>query len=127
MVNYQEVWGFLTSVNSDYQNERATHYCKSVYEKLMEVKPIKSDTRITFFVSDELNILFVYGVDINGEHVNLDCPSWGEWAGMEILDDIVSDYNDYEIVAYCLREMTYMDLNEERIERELREDLNIKI
>lgn len=97
---------------------------KSAYEKIKQLKPNVMDMEIVLVeyqddVEDELHTY----VDVSGKKRDkkdlqsyaLEFVTWKDWLGMQISNDSLRNFNELEIVAHCLYEMTFIDFDEEAI------------
>lgn len=104
---------------------------RTVYEELKVLWPIESGISIiTETVIDEFDneeYVSVYGHDNSKtseikdeitESLALEFTSWPEWLGMTIDKDSLKHFSSYEIICYCLHEMTFMGFNKKEIENE---------
>lgn len=51
----------------------------------------------------------------------LEFVPWREWLGMTIPRKLLSDFNEPEIIAHCLYEMTFHGFDEKKIQAEFAE------
>lgn len=56
----------------------------------------------------------------------LEFTPWNQWLGMDICKESVKQFSELEIIAHCLYEMTYIDFDEEEIQKQINE-LNIDV
>ncbi len=60
--------------------------------------------------------------DNTGEHtmsLAIEFTPWNEWLGMDVSPESLSEFNELEIIAHCLYEMTFVGYGEEEIQAEL--------
>jgi len=104
---------------------------RTVYDELKVLRPIDSSISIiTETVIDEFDneeYVSVSGYDSSKtselkeeitESLALEFTSWSEWLGMTIDNDSIKHFSSYEIICYCLHEMTFMGFNQKEIENE---------
>jgi len=69
-------------------------------------------------------------VDVSGKYKNpkteeeqfsqaLEFTPWGEWLAMEIATESLQNFNELEIIAHCLYEMTFIGFEEEEIQEKI--------
>jgi hypothetical protein len=104
---------------------------KEVFNKL-KIMPIK-ESNISILVSNEIddfdNIEYV---NVSGYYTNpkdnideqelslaIEFTHWNEWLGMDVSPKTLSDFNELEIIAHCLYEMTFVGYEEKEIQAEL--------
>ena len=104
---------------------------RTVFDELKVLKPIDSSISIiTETVIDEFDnekYVSVSGYDSSKaseligditESLALEFTSWSEWLGMTIDNDSIKQFSSFEIICYCLHEMTFMGFNQKEIENE---------
>ena len=104
---------------------------RTVYEELKVLRPIDSsiyiiiETIIDEF--DDKEYVSVSGYYNSKTHefndeikdsLALEFTSWPEWLGMTIDNDSIKCFSSYEIICYCLHEMTFMGYNQKEINKE---------
>ena len=56
--------------------------------------------------------------DIITNSYALEFTEWKEWLGMELANETVKNFSQLEIIAHCLYEMTFVDYDEEEIQKQ---------
>lgn len=51
--------------------------------------------------------------------LSLEFTPWNEWLGMDIDKNILKKFNELEIIAHCLYEMTFIGFDEKKIQAEM--------
>jgi hypothetical protein len=100
---------------------------KSVFDRLQKLNPIEEEMQIvlTQYFDDETNEKRY--VDVSGYKETLDEDSltnsyaieftpWKKWLGMQISKDTLQRFDQLEIIAHCLYEMTFCGYDEEEIQ-----------
>lgn len=98
---------------------------KSVFEKLTIMTPEECD--ISIVITHEKDKLQEY-FDVSGLHNNpkneeesysqgIELMPWRQWLGMQIGENILSEYSEKEIVVHCLYEMTFVGFSEDKIQK----------
>lgn len=105
---------------------------RTVYDELKVLKP--KDTNISIITEtviddfDNEEYVSVSGYDSSKtpelkdeitESLALEFTSWSEWLDMTIDNDSINHFSPYEIICYCLHEMTLVSFNQEDIKNEL--------
>jgi hypothetical protein len=62
----------------------------------------------------------VSGVDEKGSG-GIEFSPWSEWKGMEIMPETLEQFSIAEIVAHCLKEMTFSGFSQEAVQTKVRE------
>lgn len=60
--------------------------------------------------------------DRTNEYTNslaIEFTPWQEWLGMPIDENTLKTFNEFEIIAYCLNEMTYAGFEQEEVQAEM--------
>ena len=97
-----------------------------VYEKLKRLYPQKTDiTLVICPYSDEEDedsiVANVYGESPSEEFgLALEFMTWDKWLGFSISEETMDSYNELEIIAHCLYEMTFFGYEEEEIQEHLK-------
>ena len=91
-----------------------------VYERLRELCPERDDDIMVAVDLEEhgqgIEYFDVHGVKPDsGDSVALDFQPWEVWLGMEIAPDTLQRYSPAEVVAHCIREMTFYGFEPDRI------------
>ncbi len=104
---------------------------KTVFDELRILKSKKSSINIVVKnVIDDFE--YEEYVDVSGydslkvvetkneitESLALEFTPWSEWLGMYIDQDSIESFSSYEIICYCLHEMTFFGFNQQEIENE---------
>ena len=102
---------------------------RKVYEKLKFLDPEVSDITIVLTEcdcdTDDENEIKTY-VDVSGRKKEKDKDSvtdsyaiefeeWKKWLGMDLATETTNNFNELEIIAHCLYEMTFCGYTEEEI------------
>jgi hypothetical protein len=104
---------------------------EEVFNKL-KIMPV-NESNISILVSNEIddfdNTEYVH---VSGYYTNpedntdehtmslaIEFTPWSEWLGMDISPKTLSEFNELEIIAHCLYEMTFVGYEEEDIKAEL--------
>ena len=104
---------------------------ENVFIQLKYLKP--KETNITIIVSNEIDSFDnEQYVNVSGyydskketandltESLALEFTPWDEWLGMSVDQSSLDDFSSYEIICYCLHEMTLVSFNQEEIKNEL--------
>ncbi len=109
---------------------------EKVYEKLktMEPEPGGMEIVLTEYNEEDLGESYTY-VDVSGRKTipepdiitnsyALEFTEWKEWLGMELANETVKNFSQLEIIAHCLYEMTFVDYDEEEIQKQFRQIKN---
>ncbi len=114
---------------------------RNVFEKLNIIEPtaydeleivLKEYNSDLYFDSEESSY-----VDVSGKKKNPDPSSitdsyaiefleWDKWLGMDLAKETTKNFSDLEILAHCLYEMTFIDYNEQAIQKQFK-SLNNKL
>ena len=105
---------------------------RNVFEKLNFLEPEESDMNIVFTECDcdmdEESEIKTY-VDVSGKKKEKDKNSltdgyaiefveWKKWLGMDLENETMNNFNELEIIAHCLYEMTFCGYTEEEIKEQ---------
>lgn len=107
---------------------------RNVYEKLKILKPEAYHLQIVLTTYED-DLIFeneeaeTY-VDVSGlehktdanqtfESYAIEFLEWNKWLGMEIATNTVREFSQLEIIAHCLREMTFVSFDEQDIKTQL--------
>ena len=114
---------------------------RNVFEKLQYLKPEANDMLIvlTEYLEDfeENSDVENKYVDVSGRKLVIEENSitnsyaiefvkWEKWLGMELAPETLENFNELEIIAHCLFEMTFFGYEEEEIQEQF-ESINDKI
>lgn len=104
---------------------------RNVYEKLKTIEPkdceeleiiLTEYNCDTSFESDKEKYIDVSGrkkiPDVN-EITNsyaIEFLAWEKWLGMDLAKETIENFSEFEILAHCLYEMTFIDYNEDDIQ-----------
>lgn len=127
---YKDILPILENRYEYYIRTEGVESYYQVFRRLQQMNGVKSAYQI--YIDGNGNVSG-YKIDEHGkEHFyDLDYLPWRYWLGMEIHFDTLLRYNDFEIIAHCLWEMTWISFEEEEIEmermRQLIEDLDQQI
>jgi len=106
-----------------------TDEIRNVFEKLKFLEPEESDMTIVLTEydsdTDDDSEIETY-VDVSGRKKENDNNSltdsyaiefvvWKKWLGMDLLTETTNNFNELEIIAHCLYEMTFYGYTEEEI------------
>lgn len=107
-----------------------------IYRNLQEMKVEENKIKIIIDQdydeeTGELCFPDVYGrndneKDVLKEALALEFVPWQEWLGMTIEERTMKNFNELEIIAHCLYEMTFMGYEEEEIQNQLLEIMKIE-
>ena len=114
---------------------------RNVFEKLQYLKPEANDMLIVLTeyledFEDNSDVENTY-VDVSGRKLEIEENSfsnsyaiefvkWEKWLGMELAPETLEKFNELEIIAHCLFEMTFFGYEEEEIQEQF-ESINDKI
>lgn len=112
--------------------ETMTDEYRNVFEKLKFLHPEESDMAIVLTecncdMDDESEIKTY--VDVSGRKKEKDINSltdsyaiefveWKKWLGMDMATETTNNFNELEIIAHCLYEMTFCSYTEEEIKEQ---------
>ena len=107
-----------------------------IFEKLKWMEMEESDFTIELkqCYDDETmeeDFVEVYGLKQNPSEDEkcgyaLEYSPWNEWLGMTVSNKALTEFTEFEIIAHCLYEMTFMGFDEETIREEM-DELNRRI
>lgn len=110
------------------EKEKIVGYQK-MFNKLQLISPIPTDISIVVKgeTDDFDNTKYV---DVSGKYKNpkteeeqfsqaLEFTPWSEWLAMEIAAESLQNFNELEIIAHCLYEMTFIGFEEEEIQEKI--------
>lgn len=87
---------------------------ENIYKRLEELPPKNNNTQIVIKKQKEEETedeyIKVSGIKMQQDNeniCNISQAKLDEWLGMEITEDTVNNYNDSEIAAHCLFEITF--------------------
>jgi len=120
---------FLNLYPDQGKNIEAYH---EIFQKLREMTPKESKLQISLeqCFEDETNeesYVHVSGLEPNPDNSNeiesfgIEFVPWSEWLGMSIHQKTLKEFNELEIIAHCLYEMTFYGYDEETIQGEIAE------
>lgn len=105
---------------------------KTVYNNLLTME-VKDNKEMYIFVVEEKDYFEdekyfnVLGLDIkDGESYAIEFMDWSDWLGSNVVDKSVEKLGSVIFVAECLKEMTFLGFEEERMTEE-REELNRRV
>lgn len=124
----------LTFLNLYSDEEKSIDGYREVFEKLQMIPPVDNEMLIVLkTVVDNFDPLepFTY-VDVSARKTTEEMDSmennyaiefekWEKWLGMEIADETLENFNELEIIAHCLFEMTFCGFEEEEIQEQFKE------
>ncbi|HZJ35177.1 MAG TPA: DUF6557 family protein [Gillisia sp.] len=102
---------------------------KEVFDKILLLEAEENDIFLVLTQefedeTGEPSFVDVYGKSIKEEcGLALEFTSWNKWLGMNIYEQTLKEFNELEIIAHCLYEMTFIDFDETEIQNQF---LNIK-
>lgn len=124
-VEIEEVLKYL--FNTYKNEEKFEKGYRDTFDKLLKLDPITEDNDLLLFVverkqtfgDEEEHFISVYGKSIeDNEHYALDFTPWNRWLGMTIVERSLNKYGKICFVAECLREMTFISFDEDKIQEE---------
>ncbi|QTE23866.1 DUF6557 family protein [Polaribacter cellanae] len=119
----------LLELYPDIKEDMEAH--RTAYEKIKRLEANNIDMEIVLdeikddFEDDFEDELTTY-FDVSGKKNDkkdsqsyaLEFMPWQDWLGMRISQDSLRNFNELEIVAHCLYEMTFIDFDDEEIANE---------
>ena len=112
------------------QNEIIEEY-KKVFEALQTLQPVENDMLIvlTEYESDSDDKIKSTYVDVSGRKLSptpnsitdsyaIEFVKWENWLGMELAPETKKQFNELEIIAHCLYEMTFCGYEQEEIQEQ---------
>lgn len=110
---------------------------ESIYKKLQQEQPVDSEIEIVLtecFDDDDIEKNYV---DVSGrkkvneysditEGLAIEFVPWNEWLGMNISQDTLRNFTEFEIISHCLYEMTFIDFEETEIQKQMSDLKNTK-
>lgn len=124
--NWLSVWKRLVILYPD-QKESEEIY-RVVFQQLQLLNP--SQTDLILVLEEKANELNPTPyIDVSGKRINetmgyaLEFSPWENWLGMELDKITLREFSDYDIVAHCLYEMTFIGYSQDEIKQQL-EELN---
>lgn len=117
----------LTLLQNYPDQKKSIEAYKNVYEKLALMEIGESDMIIELkqVNDEEESYVEVSGKKEtndkkeNSDSFALDFTLWKEWLAMSISNNALKEFNELEIIAHCLWEMTFMGYDEKIIQKEL--------
>ncbi len=106
------------------QHESMDGYRK-VFENLLCLNAEDNDTFLIIepvhdAETGTLDYSNVCGKEANqASNLSLEFMSWAKWLGMTVAKETLQRYNELEIIAHCMFEMTFMGFDEVNIQDEL--------
>ena len=113
------------------QKEIIDEYEK-IFEILKTIDPIDDEMLIvlTEYNTEDNETTSTY-VDVSGRKLNTDpneitdsyaieFVKWEKWLGMQISPETIAHFNELEIIAHCLFEMTFCGYDEEEIQEQFK-------
>ena len=110
------------------EKENMAGYQK-MFNKLQLLSPTPTDiTIVVKWETDDFD--GTKYVDVSGKYNNpktvekefsqaLEFTPWSDWLAMEIASESLQDFNELEIIAHCLYEMTFVGFEEEEIQEKI--------
>ncbi len=105
-----------------------------VFERLQILEPVNDDMLIVLKecasdIDEEDDSASTY-VDVSGRKLipdpgsltdsyALEFDKWENWLGMELAPETINNFNELEIIAHCLYEMTFCGYDQEDIQAQL--------
>lgn len=114
------------------ESKKSLDSYKTVYNNLLTME-VKDNKEMYIFVVEEKDYFEdekyfnVLGLDIkDGESYAIEFMDWSEWLGSNVVEKSVEKFGSVIFVAECLKEMTFLGFEEERMAEE-REELNRRV
>lgn len=100
-----------------------------VFNKLLFMNPVANDMSIVIALQKDdfdgeeyISVSGKYNHPKNDEEKfsqAIEFTAWNEWLGMDICEESLLNFNELEIIAHCLFEMTFVGFEEEEIQKQL--------
>ena len=114
------------------ESKKSLDSYKTVYNNLLTME-VKYNKEMYIFVVEEKDYFEdekyfnVLGLDIkDGESYAIEFMDWSDWLGSNVVEKSVEKLGSVIFVAECLKEMTFLGFEEERMTEE-REELNRRV
>ena len=114
------------------ESKKSLDSYKTVYNNLLTME-VKDNKEMYIFVVEEKDYFEdekyfnVLGLDIkDGESYAIEFMDWSDWLGSNVVEKSVDKFGSVIFVAECLKEMTFLGFEEERMAEE-REELNRRV
>ena len=114
------------------ESKKSLDSYKTVYNNLLTME-VKDNKEMYIFVVEEKDYFEdekyfnVLGLDIkDGESYAIEFMDWSDWLGSNVVEKSVEKLGSVIFVAECLKEMTFLGFEEERMTEE-REELNRRV
>lgn len=114
------------------ESKKSLDSYKTVYNNLLTME-VKDNKEMYIFVVEEKDYFEdekyfnVLGLDIkDGESYAIEFMDWSDWLGSNVVEKSVDKFGSVIFVAECLKEMTFLGFEEERMTEE-REELNRRV
>ena len=114
------------------ESKKSLDSYKTVYNNLLTME-VKDNKEMYIFVVEEKDYFEdekyfnVLGLDIkDGESYAIEFMDWSDWLGSNVVEKSVEKFGSVIFVAECLKEMTFLGFEEERMAEE-REELNRRV
>ena len=114
------------------ESKKSLDSYKTVYKNLLTME-VKDNKEMYIFVVEEKDYFEdekyfnVLGLDIkDGESYAIEFMDWSDWLGSNVVEKSVEKLGSVIFVAECLKEMTFLGFEEERMAEE-REELNRRV
>ena len=114
------------------ESKKSLDNYKIVYNNLLTME-VKDNKEMYIFVVEEKDYFEdekyfnVLGLDIkDGESYAIEFMDWSDWLGSNVVEKSVEKLGSVIFVAECLKEMTFLGFEEERMTEE-REELNRRV
>lgn len=114
------------------ESKKSLDSYKTVYNNLLTME-VKDNKEMYIFVVEEKDYFEdekyfnVLGLDIkDGESYAIEFMDWSDWLGSNVVEKSVEKFGSVIFVAECLKEMTFLGFEEERMTEE-REELNRRV
>ena len=128
-VDIEQILFYLEKVG---ESKKALGSYKCVYNNLLTMN-VKDNKEMYIFVVEEKDYFEdekyfnVLGLDIkDGESYAIEFMDWSDWLGSNVVEKSVEKFGSVIFVAECLKEMTFLGFEEERMTEE-REELNRRV
>jgi hypothetical protein len=121
---WKDIRDAIVRLYPDYESELEGY--QQVFQKLKTLTPAKTSLRLLVDLvysehAGEFHVE-VRGVEPSDENSSptsfaIGTTSWTEWLGMELDENALKDFSEFDIVAFCLYEMTFFGFTVEDIQR----------
>ena len=103
---------------------------ESIYKKLQQQQYVDSEIEIILtqcIYEDDIEKSYV---DVSGrkkvneyseltEGLAIEFVPWNEWLGMDVSQETLKNFTEFEIISHCLYEMTFIDFEETEIQKQI--------